>query len=137
MQIADAGLTNAKGVESIMVIDLDRVPLIVAGKLCERLVHQARIAVVLSLPAGAPSTAGQLPSVTKRSQLSSTPATYEPVSDRLGRSTPRGTILGFVKAADRNECDGHSDSTKETRIGHLLFWTTGREESGVCSSTRN
>jgi MscS family membrane protein len=100
--MAVAGCTSAKGLESIMVIDLDRAPLVVARKLCERLVHQARIAVVLSLLTGAPSTAAQLPGVTTKSP-SPAPATQEQVSDPLGRNTPRGAILGFVKATGRND----------------------------------
>ncbi|MGA8491581.1 MAG: mechanosensitive ion channel family protein [Terriglobales bacterium] len=60
------------------------------------------LAAVLSLLAVASTVAAQLPSAITR-PAPPAPATQEQPSDPLGRSTPRGTIRGFVKAAERND----------------------------------
>jgi MscS family membrane protein len=85
-----------------MLVDFGRAPLIFVGKFWEWLRHRARAGVVISLFAVALSAAAQLPSVTPKSPPP-VPATQESVSDPLGRSTPRGTIHGFIKAVDRND----------------------------------
>lgn len=85
-----------------MLVDFSRAPLIFVPQLCEWLRHRALDAVVLFLFAMALPAAAQFPSVTTKSPAPG-PATQEQVSDPLGRSTPRGTIRGFVKAADRND----------------------------------
>jgi MscS family membrane protein len=94
---------GCEALERIMVVDGNRAPLVVARKLCKRLLYQAQTAVVLCLVAVAPCAVAQLPGVTTKSPPPPAAATQEQVSDPLGRSTPRGTILGFVKAADRND----------------------------------
>lgn len=85
-----------------MLVDFSRAPLIFFRKLWERLVHRVSVALVLSLFAGTLPAVAQLPSVTTKSAAPA-PAIQQQVSDSLGRSTPRGTILGFVKAADRDD----------------------------------
>ena len=85
-----------------MLVDFGRAHLIFVGKLWNWLRHRALTGVVLSLFAVALPAAAQLPSVTTKSPAPA-PATQEQPSDPLGRSTPRGTIRGFVKAADRND----------------------------------
>jgi MscS family membrane protein len=87
----------------MMVVDCDRAPWVLAWKLCERLVHRARRTVVLCLFAVAACAASQLPSLTTKSPPPPASAAQEQVSDPLGRTTPRGTILGFIKAAERDD----------------------------------
>jgi hypothetical protein len=82
-----------------MVVDFSRTPWVVARKLCELVLHAARTGMVLFALTLA-SSAAQLPSLTKTAPAPS-PSAPEQVSDPLGRSTPRGTILGFIKAANR------------------------------------
>jgi hypothetical protein len=84
-----------------MVVDFSRTPWVVARKLCELVLHAARTGMVLFALTLA-SSAAQLPSLTKTAPAPS-PSAPEQVSDPLGRSTPRGTILGFIKAANRND----------------------------------
>ncbi len=83
-----------------MLVDFGRAPLIFFRNCCELLRRRALPGFALSLFVVAAPAAAQLPSVPPKSPA---PATQEQVSDPLGRSTPRGTILGFVKAADRND----------------------------------
>lgn len=86
-----------------MLLDFCRAPLIFVRKLWVWQRHRAALAgVFLPLLALALPASAQLPSVTTKSPPPA-PATQEQVSDPLGRSTPRGTIRGFVKAADRND----------------------------------
>jgi len=85
-----------------MLVDFDRAPLLFVRKLCEWLRRLALAAVVLCLVAVALPAAAQLSSATTKSPAPA-PTTPEHVSDPLGRSTPRGTIRGFVKAADRDD----------------------------------
>jgi len=84
-----------------MLADFDKAPLVVAQKLREWARHQALAGLALFLFAMALPAAAQLPGVTTKSPPP-TPAAQQPL-DPLGRSTPRGTIYGFIKAADRND----------------------------------
>jgi MscS family membrane protein len=85
-----------------MLVDFGRAPLIFVRKLWERLRRLALAGVVLSWFALALPGAAQLSGVPPKSPASA-PATQEQVSDPLGRSTPRGTIRGFIGAADRDD----------------------------------
>src|SRR5271156_914127 len=77
-----------------MVVGFDGATFVFGRKLCA--------GAVLSLLAVTLTAAAQLPSaITRPAPLA--PATQEQPSDPLGRTTPRGTIRGFVKAADRND----------------------------------
>jgi MscS family membrane protein len=83
-----------------MRADFSEAPLVVARKLCEYARHEALAGLALFLFA-VTLPAAQLPSPTTNPP-SPPPATQQPL-DPLGRSTPRGTIHGFIKAADRND----------------------------------
>jgi MscS family membrane protein len=85
-----------------MLADFGKAPLVVARKLCECARHEASAGLALFLCAAALTAAAQLPSAITR-PAPPAPATQEQPSDPLGRTTPRGTIRGFVKAADRND----------------------------------
>lgn len=85
-----------------MPVDFGGAPLVFVRKLSKRLRRRALTGVVLSLFAVTLAAAAQLPSVLPKPPAPA-PTTQEQVSDPLGRSTPRGTIRGFVKAADRND----------------------------------
>jgi MscS family membrane protein len=93
--------TNGNGVVSMIGIDLDSAPSAVLRKLREWLRHRALAGVVLCFLTAAQSLA-QFSSVPPKSAAPA-PAPQNQISDPLGRSTPRGTIRGFVKAADRND----------------------------------
>ena len=85
-----------------MVVDFSTPSWVVERKFCERLVRHARTSLILF--ALAMSAAAQLSSVKKTAATPPpTAPSPEQVSDPLGRSTPRGTILGFIKAANRND----------------------------------
>jgi MscS family membrane protein len=85
-----------------MLADFCKAPLVVARKLCKCVRNEALAGLTLFLFAMALPAAAQLPSVTAKSPPPAV-AAQEQVSDPLGRSTPRGTIRGFVNAADRND----------------------------------
>jgi len=84
-----------------MLADFGRAPLVVARKPCEWARHQALTGLALFFLVVTLPSAAQLPSVTTKSPLP--PPASQQALDPLGRSTPRGTIHGFVKAADRND----------------------------------
>jgi MscS family membrane protein len=86
--------------ESTMRADFGKAPLVVARKLCQCARHEALAGLALFLFAVV-LAAAQLPSA-KTESPPPAPATQQPL-DPLGRSTPRGTIHGFIKAADRND----------------------------------
>jgi MscS family membrane protein len=100
--MADEGVADAKDLECTMVVDCDRAVLVVVRKLCGRLVLQALTSLILPLLAVVLSAAAQFPGVPTKPP-SPAPAAQVQVSDPLGRDTPRGTILGFIKATDRND----------------------------------
>jgi len=83
-----------------MRADFGKAPLVVARKLCQCARHEALAGLALFLFAVV-LAAAQLPSA-KTESPPPAPATQQPL-DPLGRSTPRGTIHGFIKAADRND----------------------------------
>jgi MscS family membrane protein len=85
-----------------MLVDFSRAPLVIAQKPCRWPKHRALAGLVLFLFLMALPAATQLPGVTTKSPPPAA-AAPEQLSDPLGRSTPRGTIQGFVKAADRND----------------------------------
>lgn len=85
-----------------MLVDCGRARLIVGRKACEWPKHRALACLVLFLFLVALSVAAQLPSITPKSPAP-VPATQEQLLDPLGRASPRGTIQGFVKAADRDD----------------------------------
>jgi MscS family membrane protein len=77
-----------------MVVGFDGATFVFVRKLCA--------GAFLALLAVALTAAAQLPSAITR-PASPAPSTQEQPSDPLGRTTPRGTIRGFVKAADRDD----------------------------------
>jgi MscS family membrane protein len=87
-----------------MVVEFGRPHLVVRQQLCGRLLRAAFSGTVLFLLVVSEFAAAQLPGLpTKPPAPAPVAATQEQFSDPLGRSTPRGTISGFVKAADHND----------------------------------
>jgi MscS family membrane protein len=85
-----------------MQVEFRRAPSVVARQLCRWSLQLAFSAMVLSLFAMSAFAGAQLPGITTQ-PASPAPAAPEQILDPLGRSTPRGTIRGFVKAADRDD----------------------------------
>ncbi len=85
-----------------MQVEFRRAPSVVARQLCRWSLQLAFSAIVLSLFAMSAFAGAQLPGITTQ-PASPAPAAPEQILDPLGRSTPRGTIRGFVKAADRDD----------------------------------
>ena len=71
-------------------------------KISGRPLHRILAGVALCLFAAVLSATAQFPDVLTKPATPS-PAPQEEAQDPLGRSTPRGTIIGFVKAADRSD----------------------------------
>jgi MscS family membrane protein len=85
-----------------MLVEFRRAPSVAAQQLCGWSLQLAFSAVVLSLLAVSVFAAAQLPGIPTK-PASPAPTAQEQDLDPLGRNTPRGTIRGFVKAADRDD----------------------------------